>query len=86
MGDQLEASVRKTEREPELRQPIRSDTGLHPQRCTHVEPTGTVHELRAAHPRPRVRNQSTNRRWNRLGRTGNWQRERYKLETEGHGI
>lgn len=86
MSDQLEAAVRKTEREPELRQSIRSDTGLHPQRRTHVEPTGTVHELRAAHAIPCGRDQPTNRRWNRLGRTGYWQRERYKLETQGHVI
>ena len=75
MGDQFEALIRKAERKPQLRQPIGSDTGLHPQRRTHVEPTGTVHELRAAHAHPGSRDQSTDRRRDRLGWTVGWQRQ-----------
>ncbi len=86
MGDQFETLIRKAEREPELRQPIRSETGLHPQRRTHVEPTGTVHELGAAHARPGGRDQPTDRGRNRLRWTVCWQRQRNQLETVGHGV
>lgn len=75
MGNQFETSICKAECQSEQHPPIGSDTGLHPQRRTHVEPMGTVHELRSTHAHPGGRNQSTDRRRNRLGWTVGWQRQ-----------
>jgi len=89
MRDQFETPIHKGERKPELRQAIGSDwsaTGLHPQRSTHVQPTRTVHELRAAHAWPRGRDQPTDRRGNRLRWAVSGQRQGNKLETLGHRI